>query len=185
MLYRRFEGIWTHDERTVEQAYLILSQMLGKDYQPVRQREHHHQNDYIISIATNLVNQLEGSNLARAHSQRLATAITDVAHAVAAERSHEAILDNVIANLKNGFKARAVTLWQTIGSQIALAMLGIEKNSPVAPTVAPTPAIDIQWTVLDSTLDGIIVLSEQKTVRFMNNAAAHLLAIDDRESMMN
>ena len=109
---RRFEGIWTHDERTVEQAYLILAQQLGKEYQPVRQREHRHQNDYIISIATNLVNRLEGSNLARAHSQRLSNTIASVAHAVTEERSYEEMLDAVTIELKRGFNARAVTLWQ-------------------------------------------------------------------------
>lgn len=284
---RRFEGVWTHDERTVEQAYLVVSQLLGTDYQPIRQRDHRQQNDYIVSIATNLVNRLEGSNLARAHSQRLATAITDVAGAVAEERSYEAMLDDVTTNLQSGFKARTVTLWQThdnagemqieaaaglpdnwrqamyrqqqlegsgipaatvlqsgeiryvadtvkekqpdpfdpavrsivaiplqarskthgalqltshlpnaydsetlnvlqaIGSQIALAMLGIEEkgNTNNAVKSVSTKA-DIQWTVLDSTLDGIVVLSEQKDVRFINNAASHLLGIDERNALI-
>ena len=285
---RRFEGIWTHDEKTVEQAYLILSQQLGKDYQPIRQREHRRQNDYIVSIATNLVNRLEGSNLARAHSQRLATAISDVAHAVTEERDYEKMLDTVTMNLKNGFKARAVTLWQTneqpdemqivaaaglpdnwrkaayrsqsldgsgipaatvlqnnqilyvddtkavnmpdpfdpavrsivaiplparsknygalqltshlpnafddearealqaIGAQVGLAMSGVNKDGEtIKPeTIKPISEPDIQWTILDSTLDGIIVLSEQKQIRFMNNAAAHLLGIEKRNQLI-
>lgn len=274
---RRFEGIWTHDERTVSQAYLMMAQLMGHDYQPIQQRDYRRQNEYVVGISTNLVTRLERTALARARSQRLSTAMTSMAQAVASDRPYADLLDGIVTDLRGHFQARTVTLWQpaedqemelvaaaglpanwrraayrrqpitettlpaaqvllghgitsiahteqegapdpfdpavrsivavplqargrllgalqvtdhrphayddearailgALGTQLALALGGVRPDEQGTPPLPARPD-ELSWAVLDSTLDGVIVLGPDKAIRYVNTAARHLLGL--------
>ncbi len=271
---RKFQGIWTHDEKVVSQAYLILAQHLNQDYQPINQRDYYRQNNYIVSIANKLVTQIESSNVAYNRTQRLSEAISKVADSVSKNQGNEQLLEQVVNDLQSSFKSRNVTLWQpagqdemelvaaaglpsnwrralyrrqllndtevlaaqvlktqaiaqvmdtqleklpdpfdpavrtiiavplqargqflgalqltdhlpqaysaetaqslqVIGTQIALAMLGMSEAIAL-PTPAAPPE-EMAWTVLNSTLDGIIILNADRTLKFVNSCARQWL----------
>jgi DICT domain-containing protein len=60
---RRFDGIWTFDAQVVERASLLISQMQGTIYYPVKQRNHEQQNTHIAEISGRMVGKLETARL--------------------------------------------------------------------------------------------------------------------------
>ncbi|NJN15788.1 MAG: hypothetical protein HC822_05620 [Oscillochloris sp.] len=52
---RRFRGIWTYEPELVGRAYLLISQILGRNFAPHNQRLYEHQNRYIVEISNRLV----------------------------------------------------------------------------------------------------------------------------------
>lgn len=281
---RRFEGIWTHDEKIIEQCNLVLSQFLNRAYSPIHQRDYSRQNTYIVEIANKLVGQLEQTNLKRIQSQRLAEAIGQIAMAGVTIETQDKLLENITTSLRSSFKARTVTIWrpteknnemeliaasglpknwrqamyrfqpidssqllsaqvfqngtlayipdtqlsgepdpfdpavrsvivmplmaqgkllgalqitdhrpqaypkewqaslQAVSAQIAFAMAG--ETSPASLTVEAFPSQsqdDLSWTVLNSTLDAIIILNPDKTIRFLNGAAYNLFQVTEAQ----
>lgn len=119
---RRFQGAWTFDERIVNQAYLLITQFLGQPYRPVRQRDYESQSRYASEIANKLIGRLEKTNLARSHNARLVQAMTAVSTTAASNLEPEQMLDAVIANLRDQFKARTATLWQPSPRQSEISL---------------------------------------------------------------
>lgn len=277
---RRFEGLWSHNEEILNQSYLVLSQYLGQQYQPIERRDYQRQNGYIVSIANNLVARLEKSNIAKVRTQRLSEAINKVAEAVADNSDYESLLQRIVDDMQASFKARTVTIWQpdakepemeliaaaglpsnwrralyrrqpladsdlvaaqviqtqeqaqvddttvtnkpdpfdpavrsivalplkakgkflgalqitdhrplayskemlvslqAIGTQIAFAMQGLQNVLPEAKVTASQSEDEMVWNILDSTLDSIIVLNPDKTVRIVNQTARHLFKLE-------
>ncbi|HSH03234.1 MAG TPA: ATP-binding protein [Anaerolineae bacterium] len=275
---RQFAGMWTHDQQVVDQAYLLTTQYLNQDYNPIHQRDYARQNEYIVDIASNLVLNLEKSKLNSRRNQRLSTALQKIADAASQEIAYDQFLDQAVTDLQEIFKARTVTIWQpdpqadeieltaaaglpknwrralyrrqpkdnpdllvtqtlqnnkiahiadteaaeiadlfdpavrsmvalplqargqllgalqitshkpnvyadenldslaTIGTQLALAMSGIAPETP-APPPPDNNAANNLTTILDSTLDGIIVLEADKSIRFVNNMSRHLFQL--------
>lgn len=56
---RKFNGIWTFDHVIVERASLLISQVLGSVYQPVRQRNYEQQNIHVAEIGAGMIARLD------------------------------------------------------------------------------------------------------------------------------
>jgi GAF domain-containing protein len=60
---RRYRGGWFYDEQVVERASLLLSQVLGKFYQPVTERVYELQSMHIVEVNRQLLGQVEDTEL--------------------------------------------------------------------------------------------------------------------------
>jgi len=109
---RRFEGLWTYDERVVNQAHLLLCQYLGLDIEPIYKRDYKRHNQYVASIANNLVNQMEHNQVANNHHQRLYKAMNLIAQTVGQDYDLDELLETTVSNLYRSFEAHTVTIWQ-------------------------------------------------------------------------
>jgi len=71
---KRYDGGWFYDEQAVERISLLLSQVMGKFYQPVPERYYDQQSKHIAEINRRLLVQLEESELvSQRRSMRLTT----------------------------------------------------------------------------------------------------------------
>lgn len=71
---KRYDGGWFYDEQVVERISLLLSQVMGKFYQPVSERSYDQQSGHIAEINRRLLVQLEGAELvSQRRSMRLTT----------------------------------------------------------------------------------------------------------------
>ena len=59
---RRFDAIWSYDVEVVERVALLVSQVMEKAYQPIRERDYAQQNFHISEMSSRMVNQIEGIN---------------------------------------------------------------------------------------------------------------------------
>lgn len=71
---KRYDGGWFYDEQVVERISLLLSQVMGKFYQPVPERYYDQQSTHIAEINRRLLVQLQESELvSQRRSMRLTT----------------------------------------------------------------------------------------------------------------
>lgn len=56
---RRFDGLWSYDALVAERASLLVSQQLGKVYQPVAVRDHVQQSLHIAQMSSRLLNEFD------------------------------------------------------------------------------------------------------------------------------
>jgi DICT domain-containing protein len=59
---RRYDGIWSYDQRVTERARLLLSQHLGGFFEPTRERDHERQSGHVSEISRRLLGHLEGAD---------------------------------------------------------------------------------------------------------------------------
>ena len=59
----RYDGGWFYDEQVVERISLLLSQVMGKFYQPIAERQYEEQSTHIAEINRRLLVQLEEAEL--------------------------------------------------------------------------------------------------------------------------
>ena len=71
---KRYDGGWFYDEQVVERISLLLSQVMGKFYQPVPERYYDQQSTHIAEINRRILGQLQESELvSQRRSMRLTT----------------------------------------------------------------------------------------------------------------
>ncbi|ESA38587.1 sensory transduction histidine kinase hik26 [Leptolyngbya sp. Heron Island J] len=59
---RRFDAVWSYDVEVIERVALLVSQVMEKPYEPIRERDYVQQNCHISEINSNMVNQIETVN---------------------------------------------------------------------------------------------------------------------------
>ena len=83
----------------------------------------------------------------------------------------------------NAYDEEMLKSLETIGTQIALAMLGVNQTDKSVALPGLNASEDNSWAVLDSTLDSVLVLSAQKQITFVNSAARHLFSVSSNKSL--
>ncbi|MEM7028116.1 MAG: ATP-binding protein [Chloroflexota bacterium] len=80
------------------------------------------------------------------------------------------------------YSAEVQVALESIGAQIALARVGDVSAVEAIPNNADLQnPVDFSWTIFNSTLDGIILLSQDKSIRFLNSAAYTLFKVDETQ----
>ncbi|MGD1855881.1 MAG: DICT sensory domain-containing protein [Leptolyngbyaceae cyanobacterium] len=59
---RRFDAIWSYDVEVVERVALLISQVMEKPYEPIRDRDYAQQNLHISEMNSCMVNHIEDMN---------------------------------------------------------------------------------------------------------------------------
>lgn len=60
---RRFDGIWSFDEQVLDRLGLLVSQIMERPYEPIRQRNYEVQNTHISEISGRMIDILEQTEM--------------------------------------------------------------------------------------------------------------------------
>lgn len=109
---RAFEGLWSFDAQVVERASKLLSEMTGRAYQPVRERNHEQQNRHIAEMNGKLIEIMEQSRVSTQRRWKQISTLHKVTEALVRQSQLPALLADVARtlNLVLGASGVAVAL---------------------------------------------------------------------------
>ena len=119
---RKFDGIWSFDATVVERASLLMSQVMGTVYQPVKQRNYDQQNMHIAEISAGIIAKLDNAHIEKRRSWAQANTLYYVIEALAKAQNSLDVLKDVADTLNSVFGASGVSiLIHSRGDRFAVA----------------------------------------------------------------
>ena len=119
---RKFDGIWSFDVAVVERASLLMSQLMGTVYQPVKQRNYDQQNMHIAEISAGMIAKLDNAHIEKRRSWAQANTLYFVIEALSKAQNSLGTLKEVADTLNSVFGASGVSiLIHSRGDRFAIA----------------------------------------------------------------
>ncbi|MBC8163089.1 MAG: GAF domain-containing protein [Roseiflexaceae bacterium] len=102
---RKFDGLWSYDAEVIERASLLMSQIMGTVYQPVRQRNYIAQSQHIAEINSRMIGVLERTKLISNRHWRHLCTLHKVAELLASERRQAELYSGIARVIQTYFNA--------------------------------------------------------------------------------
>ena len=115
---RRFEGLWSYDEQVVDRASLLMSQIMGSVYQPVRQRDHAQQSRHIAEINARMIGMMEHSRISSNRRWTHLCTMQKIAELLATPQRASSLYPNVVGIMQMIFKAPSVAIALSEGNGV-------------------------------------------------------------------
>ncbi len=119
---RRFDGLWSFDAQVVDRVSLLISQVMGTNYEPVARRNYDQQNVHIAEISSRMIERLDRAEIAKQRSWAQTHTLQKMVEVVAKNRETPKMLQDAAQLLHTMFGATGVVIThQQADHQFAIA----------------------------------------------------------------